>query len=117
MCLKSLAEIGRGFRVLESEIEIVPVYHWLPQRIRAHAFVCFLTLSVYHVMRLRLKLAKSELSPEKALAQLRKIQRHQVRINQAQPITRISIINDMQTTVLENLNLKKPKQNAQLTLL
>ena len=70
---KSLADIERGFRVLKSEIEIAPVYHRLPQRIRAHAFVCFLALIVYRVMRQRLKHAKSELSPEKALAQLRKI--------------------------------------------
>jgi transposase len=114
---KSLADIERGFRVLKSEIEIAPVYHRLPQRIRAHAFVCFLALIVSRVMRQRLKHAKSELSPEKALAQLRKIQRHKVRINQAQPITGISTINDMQATVLESLNLKKPTQNAQLTLL
>ena len=36
---KSLADIERGFRVLKSEIEIAPVYHRLPERIRAHAFV------------------------------------------------------------------------------
>ena len=114
---KSLADIERGFRVLKSEIEIAPVYHRLPERIRAHAFVCFLALIVYRVMRQRLKLAKSELSPEKALAQLRRIQRHQVRINQAAPITGISTINDDQAKVLETLKIKKPTQNAQLSLL
>ena len=114
---KSLADIERGFRVLKSEIEIAPVYHRLPERIRAHAFVCFLALIVYRVMRQRLKLAKSDLSPEKALAQLRRIQRHQVRINQAAPITGISTINDDQTKVLETLKIKKPTQNAQLSLL
>ena len=114
---KSLADIERGFRVLKSEIEIAPVYHRLPERIRAHAFVCFLALIVYRVMRQRLKLAKSELSPEKALAQLRRIQRHQVRINQAAPITGISTINDDQAKVLETLKIKKPTQNVQLTLL
>jgi IS4 transposase len=114
---KSLADIERGFRVLKSEIEIAPVYHRLPERIRAHAFVCFLALIVYRVMRQRLKLAKSELSPEKALAQLRRIQRHQVRINQAAPITGISTINDDQARVLETLKIKKPTQNAQLSLL
>ena len=36
---KSLADIERGFRVLKSDIEIVPVYHRLPQRIRRHPFV------------------------------------------------------------------------------
>ena len=84
---KALADIERGFRVLKSEIEIAPVYHRLPQRIRAHAFICFLALIVYRVMRQRLKLAKSELSPERALAELRRIQHHKVRINKAAPIS------------------------------
>jgi len=34
---KSLADIERGFKVLKSEIEIGPVYHRLPERIRARA--------------------------------------------------------------------------------
>ena len=39
---EALAYIERGFGVLKSEVEIEPVYHRLPERIRAHAFVCFL---------------------------------------------------------------------------
>jgi transposase len=34
---KGLADIERGFRVLKSDIEIAPVHHRLPDRIRAHA--------------------------------------------------------------------------------
>ena len=37
---KSLADIERGFRVLKSDIEIAPVHHRLPSRIRAHALIC-----------------------------------------------------------------------------
>ena len=114
---EALAHIGRGFRVLKSEIEIAPVYHRLPERIRAHALVCFLALIVYRVMRQRLKLAKSDLSPERALAELRKIQRHTVRINKAEPISGISTINDSQAALLETLKIRKPTQDAQLTLL
>ena len=114
---KALADIERGFRVLKSEIEIAPVYHRLPERIRAHAMLCFMALIVYRVMRQRLKFAKSGLTPEKALAQLRRIQRHSVSINQAQPISGVSTINDQQASVLAALNLKKPTQNAQLNLL
>jgi transposase-like protein len=36
---RSVADIERGFRALKSEIDIAPVYHRLPQRIRAHAMV------------------------------------------------------------------------------
>lgn len=39
---KELADIERGIRVLKSDIEIAPVHHRLPDRIRAHALSCFL---------------------------------------------------------------------------
>jgi transposase len=39
---KALADIERGFRVLKSEIEIAPVFHRLPERIKAHASICFM---------------------------------------------------------------------------
>ena len=71
-----------------------------------------MALIVYRVMRQRLKLAKSDLSPERALAELRKIQRHKVRINKAEPISGISTINNAQAQVLETLNIKKPTQDA-----
>ncbi len=99
------------------ELKPALTYHRLPERIRAHALVCFLALIVYRVMRQRLKLAKSELSPERALAELRKIRRNRVRINKAERISSISTINDSQAEVLETLEIRKPTQDVQLTLL
>lgn len=46
---KALVDIERGFCVLKSEIEIAPVFHRLPNRIRAHALICFLALVPYRV--------------------------------------------------------------------
>jgi transposase len=114
---KALADIERGFRVLKSEIDIAPVYHRLPQRIRAHAMLCFMALILHRVMRQRLKLAKSELSPDQALAQLRRIQRHSVSINRAAPLTGVSTISHQQTNLLTALNVKKPSPNPQMSLL
>ena len=76
-----------------------------------------MALIVYRVMRLRMKLTKSDLSPEKALAQLRRIQRRRVSINQAAPISGISTINTQQAGVLAALNLKEPTEDTQLSLL
>ena len=70
---KSLADIERGFRVLKSDIEIGPVYHRLPQRIRAHALICFMALVLYRIMRMRLKAAKRSESPTALLDQLKRI--------------------------------------------
>jgi transposase len=114
---KALADIERGFRILKSEIDIAPVYHRLPERIRAHAMLCFMALIVYRVMRHRLKLAQSDLSPERALAQLRRIQRHRISINRGKPISGISSINTEQAAALAALNVKKPTQDPQMSLL
>jgi len=71
---KSLADIERGFHALKSEIEIGPVYHRLPKRIRAHALVCFLALILHRVLRMRLKASNRQESPARLLEQLRRIQ-------------------------------------------
>ena len=114
---KSLADIERGFRVLKSEIEIAPVFHRLPERIRAHASICFMALILYRVMRQRLKLAGHDASPETALAQLRRIQRQTVRINESAPIEGVSTIQPDQATLLAALNIKKPTPDPQMSLL
>jgi transposase len=114
---KSLADIERGFRVLKSEIEIGPIYHRLPERIRAHASICFMALILYRVMRSRLHASESTMSPERALSNLRRIQHHRVTLNGAQPVTGISSISKEQTEILSALTIKKPTLNTQLTLL
>ena len=114
---KALADIERGFKVLKSEIEIAPVFHRLPERIKAHASLCFMALIVYRVMRQRLKLAGSELSPEAALDQLRRIQQHSISINSAAPISGISAIHQDQASIFSALKTSKPSSNPQLSLL
>ena len=105
---KALADIERGFRVLKSDIEIAPVHHRLPERIRAHALICFLALLLHRVMRMRLKASASPLSPQRALALLRQIQQLQVKIDH-RPTTRTSQINAEQRGLLQQLNLPVPE--------
>lgn len=105
---KSLADIERGFRILKSELEIGPVFHRLPERIRAHAAICFMALILYRVMRVRLKDADAKTSPEPALEVLRGIQHHQVRLNEKTSMLGISSITQEQTDLFRALNVKKP---------
>ncbi len=114
---KSLADIERGFRVLKSEIEIGPIYHRLPDRIRAHATICFIALILYRVMRSRLHASELGVSPERALARLRRIQHHRVTLDGTQPVAGLSSITQEQTDILSALTIKKPSLDAQLTLL
>ncbi|NMG72978.1 IS1634 family transposase, partial [Parazoarcus communis] len=93
---KALADIERGFRVLKSEIEIAPVYHRLPKRIRAHAFICVLALVLYRVLRMRLKASDQRLSPERALEIARRIQYHQITLHRQQTATGLTSLSTEQ---------------------
>jgi transposase len=103
--------------VLKSELEIEPVHHRLPERIRAHAALCFMALILYRVMRQRLKANHTGLSPDRALESLRRIQHHQIHLNASQPLTGVSTLSAEQTEVLHALAVKKPTAPQQLTLL
>lgn len=109
---KALADIERGFRVLKSEIDIAPVYHRLPERIRAHALICFLALVLYRVLRLRLKAQDSPYSPTRALEVARRIQWHQVTLHRKQAARGLSTLTPEQKELFSTLNLPSPVPNA-----
>jgi transposase len=87
---KSLADIERGFRALKSEIEIGPVYHRLPRRIRAHALICLLALILHRVLRMRLKASQREESPARLLEQLKRIQQQSATVDGGPVISGLS---------------------------
>jgi len=104
---KALADIERGFRVLKSDIEIAPVHHRLPDRIRAHALICFLALVLYRVMRMRLKAKGHTASPRTTLDLLARIQRHQARIGE-RTVDGLSTTTPEQLELFDTLSLPKP---------
>ncbi|MEZ5657528.1 MAG: IS1634 family transposase [Burkholderiaceae bacterium] len=113
---KSLADIERGFRVLKSEIEIGPVHHRLPDRIRAHASLCFIALILHRVMRMRLRQSPIAVSPERALEHLRRIQHHEVYLGET--LHRgVTTVNDEQRSLLASLGAPTPDGPEQLALL
>jgi transposase len=114
---KSLADIERGFKVLKSELEIGPVYHRLPERIRAHASICFMALILHRVMRMRLRAGNTGVTPERALQTLKRIQHHRVSINGAQPLSGVSSITEEDSKVFKALKVKLPSQTQQMSLL
>jgi len=104
---KSLADIERGFRVLKSDIEIAPVHHRLPDRIRAHALICFLALVLYRVMRMRLKAKGNAASPRTALDLLARIQKHTAHAGN-RSLHGISKTTPEQLDLFDAMNLPKP---------
>jgi hypothetical protein len=106
---KSLADIERGFRVMKSELEIGPMYHRLPKRIRAHALICFLALLLHRVLRLRLKASPSPLSPERLIEMLKAIQYHRVTLD-GKTLSGITTLQPEQVELFDTLGIPKPRK-------
>lgn len=104
---KSLADIERGFRVLKSDLEIGPIYHRLPRRIKAHATICFIALVMTRLMRKKLKASNSAFSPNRALWKLSQIQTHRATINHI-PYNGISTMSPEQLELFAHLGIEKP---------
>jgi transposase len=104
---KSLADIERGFRVLKSDLEMAPVFHRLPDRIRAHALICFLALVLYRVMRMRLKANGNTHSPKTTLELLRRLQKHRVQLGE-QCLAGIGKASPQQLELFAALGIKNP---------
>lgn len=105
---KSLADIEQGFKVLKSDIEIGPVYHRLPQRIRSHALVCFMALILYRVMRMRLSAAKRSESPTTLLEHLKRIHQQTVQTTDGKTLTGLTEMTPAQKSLFAALELALP---------
>jgi hypothetical protein len=105
---KSLADIERGFRALKSEIEIGPVYHRLPRRIRAHALVCFLALILHRVLRMRLRASHRPESPARLLEQLRRIQHQTAQTGDGQKLRGLTELGAAQKELFAAIGLPLP---------
>ena len=108
---KTLADIERGFRVPKSDIEIAPVHPRLPNRIRAHALICFLALVLYRVMQLRLKACEHSASPGTALNLLSRIHKHAAHIGD-HTFNTISKTTPEQLDLFDALNLPRSAQKS-----
>lgn len=105
---KDLADIERGFRILKSHLEIAPVHHRKPQRIRAHTMICFLALVIQRIMRHRLRRHQLPLSPASALYQLKMIQRHSVKLGTGTNLTGVTALAPEQGQLFDALQVPRP---------
>ena len=59
---KSLYKIEESFRILKTNLEARPVYHFKPRRIRSHFLICYIALVLQRLLEYKLSAAGIELS-------------------------------------------------------
>ena len=98
--------IERAFRTLKSTLELRPMYHWTESRIRAHVFICVMALQIERYMRHRL--AKSDLSVERAIQRLQTLKAGTLK-TPAGTAKYLAAVQDRHKEILEQLQLPLPK--------
>jgi transposase len=61
---RGLWQIEECFRLSKHDLRIRPIYHWTPERIKAHIAICFMALTCIRHLSYRIKVQYQSLSPE-----------------------------------------------------
>jgi transposase len=117
---KELGEVERAFRGLKDVIEMRPVYHQKPHRVKAHVFVASLAFLIDRALEKKLKSAQIDISTEEAWQLLKTVRVVEIDLGneeQKQSVTRGSaraarILKAVGVSNLDPDTRAKPAKNA-----
>jgi transposase len=71
---RNLWHVEEAFRVNKHDLKVRPVYHWTPERVKAHLGIAFMSYVLVAMLEYRVKLQYKDLSPEEIRRNLVKVQ-------------------------------------------
>ena len=71
---QGLWQIEECFRISKHDLRIRPIYHWTPQRIKAHIAICFMSLVCLRHLTYRVATQYQSISPEQIRNELLHVQ-------------------------------------------
>jgi len=61
---RGLWQVEESFRITKHDLKVRPIFHWTPERIRAHIAICFMTFTCVRNLEYRTELQYKKISPE-----------------------------------------------------
>lgn len=101
---KELGTVERAFDKIKNSLEIRPIYHYKPRRVRAHIFLCVLGLLVHKVIE---KL--SDETTEKVLKRLKRIHLTKLKTPEISR-KKLTQLNSQQKAIFEKLEIEPPQE-------
>ena len=71
---KRLWVIEESFRINKHSLSMRPIYHYKPERIKAHILICYLAFSLYRSLQMKLKINSNSMSLERIREELAHVQ-------------------------------------------
>jgi transposase len=99
---QQLWQIEKAFRISKTDLRIRPVYHRIKHRIESHLCICFSAYAVYKELERLLQKNNIELSPEKAINEIKEIRQLQYRLPiSGQVKTKLLQLNNRQRRLMD----------------
>ena len=89
---KELWRVEHAFRELKTGLEIRPVYHWTPARVRGHFGLCFLALVMESALSRMLKEGKPQASNWEVLKDVEQVKVVRVELNDQAFLLRTELV-------------------------
>jgi transposase len=70
----NLWQVENAFRITKQDLRVRPIFHWKPERVRAHLAICFTAYTLVKYMEYRVRVQYAKLSPEKIRQTLVRVQ-------------------------------------------
>lgn len=61
---RGLWQVEESFRITKHDLRVRPIFHWTPERVRAHIAICFMSFACVRYLEHRTALQYKKLSPE-----------------------------------------------------
>lgn len=99
---QQLWQIEKAFRISKTDLKIRPVYHRIKRRIESHLSICFSAYAVYKELERLLQKNNIEISPEKAINEIKEIRQLQYRLPKSGQVkTKMLKLNPTQLRLME----------------
>ena len=105
---KGLWQIERSFRLLKSNLSIRPVYHWNPDRIKAHFAICYMAFALMRIMRFKLMSSDIQLSDDEVHRAIDASKCTVIKTN-GKEVQIAASLNNEAILIYKTLRIKKPK--------
>jgi transposase len=103
----TLWKIEESFRIMKSTLEIRPIFHWTPERIRGHFLICFLAFMLERRLEFILRENNIEFSPERIRAALCGMQLVKLDVNDETVYIKTKM-EELAVHICKLLNIKLP---------
>ncbi len=94
--------VEKAFRISKTDLRIRPIYHRLKSRIEAHIGICFTAYKIYKESERLLRVNKITISPEKAIAEIKKIRQLRYTLPKPKEVkTKLLNVSELQKSLID----------------